>query len=526
MDKIKKIDLKYIHIALIIIGIIFISLSAFHTGLWFDESYSVGMAGHSFKDIWTIGKNDVHPILYYWILHVLNLIFGNNILVYRLFSVVCIAILGIIGYTHIRKDFSPKVGIMFSFLVYFFPVNIVYSSEIRMYSLSMLLVTLTFIYAYRIYRKINNQNEAGKITENNKLKHTVNWIIFVICSLTAAYTHYYALLASALINLWLMIILITDSVKNKKISSDLKIFIISAIIQIALYLPWILSIIIQMAQSNSGFWIQIHFPNTLIELFTFPFTGNLTDSNLNYVNVPVALVWSSAVTIYMIYLYAKDIRKTKSEKRIIKIAMKPAIIAISLFLLVPIGACIASIIIGTPIIYARYLLCPMGILIFFLAYTMQVKGIKSINVIICITSLLLSLYININLIKTNYDKSNTEPIEYISQDIEPGDIILFNNEGSGFVVAVNFQENKAYFYDEQHWNVEKAYKAFGENFNTVYDLDWLENYEGRIWAINSEGYHIVEKAQEKCNINIIKQEMFNTEYKGYKYSISLIEINE
>ena len=525
MEKLKKINLKYVHIAIIIIGIIFISLSAFHTGLWFDESYSVGMAGHSFKDIWLIGKNDVHPILYYWILHILNLIFGNNILVYRLFSVACIAILGIIGYTHIRKDFSPKVGIMFSFLVYFSPINVVYSAEIRMYCLAMLLVTLTAIYAYRIYRKIIGQNSTKETKENNKTRNIANWILFAICSLAAAYTHYYALLAIVIINLWLMIILIKDSVKNKKFSTDLKIFIVCAIVQIALYLPWILSIIIEMLQSKSGYWIQFHFPNTLIELFTFSFTGNLVDSNLNYVSVPVALVWSSAVTIYMIYLYAKDMKKTKSEKKIIKIAMKPATLAIILFLIVPIGAGVVSIILNKMIVYARYLLCQMGLLIFFLAYTMQVKGIKSVNVILCITSVFLATYININFIKTNYDKSNIEPKEYIEQDIEPGDILLFNNEGSGFVMSVNFPENKAYFYDEWKWNVEKAYKAFGENFNTVTDIDWLEDFKGRIWAINSESYHIVEKVKEKCNVNIIKQQMFNTKYKEYRFSISLLEVN-
>ena len=96
------------HIVLIILGIIFISLSAFHTGLWFDESYSVAIAKHSFSEIWTITGGDVHPPVYYWLLHIVYLIFGNNILMFRLFSVLAIAILGILGYTHIRKDFGEK----------------------------------------------------------------------------------------------------------------------------------------------------------------------------------------------------------------------------------------------------------------------------------------------------------------------------------------------------------------------------------------------------------------------------------
>ncbi len=32
-------------------------------------------------------ENDVHPPVYYWMLHIVFLIFGNNVTVFRLFSV-------------------------------------------------------------------------------------------------------------------------------------------------------------------------------------------------------------------------------------------------------------------------------------------------------------------------------------------------------------------------------------------------------------------------------------------------------
>ena len=105
------------HILLILLGTIFIFIPAFHTNIWFDESYSVGIVTHSFADIWKIGSHDVHPILYYWILKVISLIFGQNILVYRIFSALGIVILGILGLTHIKKDFGKKTGILFTFLV-------------------------------------------------------------------------------------------------------------------------------------------------------------------------------------------------------------------------------------------------------------------------------------------------------------------------------------------------------------------------------------------------------------------------
>lgn len=103
-----KINKKTLHIIVIILGIIFLSLCSFHSSLWFDESYSVALAKHSFANIWNITGNDVHPALYYWLLHIIYLIFGNKIIIFRLFSVVATVILGILGYTHIRKDFGEK----------------------------------------------------------------------------------------------------------------------------------------------------------------------------------------------------------------------------------------------------------------------------------------------------------------------------------------------------------------------------------------------------------------------------------
>ena len=96
MEKLKKINKKYLHIAIIIIGVIFLFLSSFHEDIWFDESYSVAIAKHNFIDIWQITGHDVHPPLYYWMLHIVWMIFGNNVIAFRLFSVLAIVLLGIL----------------------------------------------------------------------------------------------------------------------------------------------------------------------------------------------------------------------------------------------------------------------------------------------------------------------------------------------------------------------------------------------------------------------------------------------
>ncbi len=149
---------NWLFIAIILVGTIFLVIPAFHSNIWFDESYSVAIVNHSFSEIWTIGSHDVHPILYYWMLKVINVVFGQNIIMYRLFSVLGIVTLGIIGLTHIKKDFGKTTGLLFTFLSFFLPAMLNYALEIRMYSWTIVFVTLMAIYLRRFIKDKDFKN--------------------------------------------------------------------------------------------------------------------------------------------------------------------------------------------------------------------------------------------------------------------------------------------------------------------------------------------------------------------------------
>lgn len=147
------------------------------------------------------------------------------------------------------------------------PTSIVYSGEIRMYSVAMLLVTVMALYAYRICKDGTNKN----------------WIIFTVFSLASAYTHYYALIAAVITNAILFIYLLFMAIsKNKKehtklFTTDLKKFIIIAIIQIITYLPWIIFFISQYKSVSNGFWIPRPSLDTFLGIFNFQFSGAIGD---------------------------------------------------------------------------------------------------------------------------------------------------------------------------------------------------------------------------------------------------------
>lgn len=491
----KKDKILILNIIIIILGTIFISLGAFHTNIWFDESYSVAISNHSFSEIWNIGGNDVHPVFYYMMLKIISLIFGNNILVFRLFSIVPIVILSILGITHIRKDYGERTGIIFSFLTLFLPIIAAYSSEIRMYTWVMLFVTITAIYANRIYK-----NELS----------IKNWVIFALFSLLSAYTHYYGLMFAGIINVILFIYLL----KNRKgKNKDLKIFIIQAVVECLLYVPWLYYFIKQLTSVGGGYWIKLDFPDTLYNVLGIQYMGSL--SNI------FGFCFAICLYIYLGFV----IYRCKKER----ISVKNARNSLILYVLIVFIAFLISL--KSPILYPRYLMTITGLLIFFIADIMAKEKSKYITIEICIIIFVTSLISNINIINNNYDNTNMKQIEYLEENIKDDDIIVYSNIGNGSVFAVYFKDNKQYFYNGDHWNVEEAYKAYGPQMETVEDLDFLKDYKGRIWIIDSIDNSFYNNKFKTDDYKVVDSKViktkypssFDTNYSGYEYNLILIE---
>ncbi len=488
-----KKQIKKIHIFIIILGAIFISLSAFHANIWFDEAYSVGMVERSFSEIWNIGGHDVHPILYYWMLKIVSILASawgitsltGKIIAYRIFSVIPIIILGTLGYTHIRKDFGKKAGIIFSFLTFFLPECAIYANEIRMYSWSILTVTVLGIYAYRL-----------RLPENSTRK---NWLIFFLASISSIYLHYYGLMAAGLINIFLLIYLI----KNKR-KKDILTIIIFGVIQLLAYIPWLMYFIGQLSNVSKGFWIGFTFPDTLMDLLAAQITGNL-DRKLGFV---------LAIALY-IYLLIK-IKKYKGDKLPVKLSF-------AIYISVILAALLMTIVLHTSILYFRYLYVITGFYIFIISYILSKEQNNKIVLLICIIITILGTANNIKLIKEAYGENNFKQYEYLRENLEEGDDIVYKESGHGSTIAIFFPENEQYFYNSENWGVEEAYKAFGENMKIVTNTDFLQDLNSRIWIIDKADKSLYNELFNNENYKLISEKMFWTEYHGYALNMILVE---
>ena len=277
------------HILLLVAGAAFLLTDAFHGNVWFDESYSVGIANHSFADIWYYSSGDVHPVLIYWALHVLNLVFGQNITIYRLFTVAGAIAMAVLGYTHVRRDAGWATGVLFSFFALFTPYISLMAVEIRMYAWATFAVMLCFIYAMRIIgtqlatppTRIAQAARGLKCWAGTPRRW---WIACFASSLACAYLHYFGAMSAFMINVVLLFALGARAWRHRKggphplpeqavrAGAPLRVLIIGCVVQVALYLPWIITAVTsQMGVVGGTYWAKIVFPTTYIELATYAF---------------------------------------------------------------------------------------------------------------------------------------------------------------------------------------------------------------------------------------------------------------
>ena len=575
--KSKKINYKILYISIIILGTLFILISCFHSNMWFDESYSIAIAKHSFKEIWQIGSHDVHPVLYYIMIRIVMLITNNSIVCVRLFSCVPLILMSILGYSFIRKEFGNKAGLIFTFFSLFFPTLLTYAGEIRMYTWAMLFVTMMFVYAYKT---MNNYNVREALSDDNnimyenkiKSKNTLlkYWIIFSIFSLASAYTHYYALVVAAIINVGMFIYFIiaytksskndtsnyddikNDNKKSEKINSenirndskeiiilkDRKTYkfnlissIVSAVVQIILYLPWLFVFISQTKVVSKGFWIKFPTPLNVIE---FIYTGNIGEGSVpKYLSIPFSLISIA----FLVYLIVKNWKRISIKTKFPKTKEMPgtrttinttAIITTKVIALIWAAIilimCLASLIMKQSVFYQRYLFTLMGL--FLIGFSILLSGEnKKIIATYCLCILIISTILNINLINTNYDYTNKEPMTYLKSELQQNDWILISDQDySGYICVATLLNDfsKVINYDVNNWNIKEAYKCYGD---TILNLDEINGIKGRMWIISAINSNIPNEVTEKFNAEIIDSKEFKTKYKGFEYKFTLININ-
>jgi mannosyltransferase len=149
-----------------------------YQSLWYDEGFSVYLARMNLGEITARTANDIHPPLYYYLLHFWIRLAGDAEFSLRFLS----AIFGVLTVPLIwaagKRLLGETTGVLTAGLVALSPLFLWYSQEARMYTLVTFLCLLS---TYLLLRVMHGSGHPRAL-----------WAGYVVTNVLAVYTHFYA----------------------------------------------------------------------------------------------------------------------------------------------------------------------------------------------------------------------------------------------------------------------------------------------------------------------------------------------
>ena len=221
--------------------------------LWADEGNSAALALRSLPSITRDAAHDIHPPLYYYLLHIWVRLWGNSETALRSLSALAGTILVYVTYLLGRVLFHRRVAYAAAFLAAISPFQIYYSQEARMYILVALWSALAVLFFVRWMRSLTERGATAR-------RRAVLSAILYVCFTTAAlYTHYFAFTVPLVANLSYGLGMIAyPSLRRLR---TIAAWAGAQLVVVALYLPWL-----RVAGGQLTAWPAVSEPFSLIFL--------------------------------------------------------------------------------------------------------------------------------------------------------------------------------------------------------------------------------------------------------------------
>ena len=207
-------------ILLLALGLRFYHLA--EPSLWNDEGTSVAVAQRDLATIARDAANDIHPPLYYWLLHGWVRLLGTGEAAVRslsaLLGVALVALIYALG-RWLRPQEGAWIGLLAAFLAAVNPFQVYYSQEARMYMLVAVLAAAVVLALVRFV-------ESGPIAA---------LVALVVLEAAGLYTHYSFIFLVAVVNLAYLLSLRTRRLDRGQLLG----WIASQAVVVLLYLPWL-----------------------------------------------------------------------------------------------------------------------------------------------------------------------------------------------------------------------------------------------------------------------------------------------
>ena len=242
---------NWINIALLLILVLAAFLRFYRLdaqSLWADEGNSVSLSGRSLPSITAGAAHDIHPPLYYYLLHFWMGVFGNSEFALRALSALLGTVLVYLTYLLGHRLSNHWLGLVAAFLSAISPFQVYYSQEARMY------ILLAALSALSVYSFIRFLEAEGSNTRNKYL-----WAgLYILATTLSLYTHYSFPIVIAMENLLYGIWLVISWRQGRVLGRVLR-WVVVQLAVVALYWPWL-----PIAYRQVSSWPSISQPHGLL----------------------------------------------------------------------------------------------------------------------------------------------------------------------------------------------------------------------------------------------------------------------
>lgn len=400
-------------VSLLVLALVTRLLTIAKASIWHDEGFTMMLVNRNPLEIWVGSGRDVHPPLYYELLHFWTSLFGRSEFAARSMSAVAGVATLYVCYLLVRRYFSRLSATIVLLILAVAPFLVRYSQEARMYGLlGLFLITGTYALLRALESKANWRW----------------WLFYAVMMAAGLYTHYFTALVVVAQWLYLMTLTPFHSWRFGKTAWLSKDWWLANLGIVLLWLPWLPSFYGQFTRGQGISWIPksdiFTLPNNIWQNLTF--TDGRQLPMLVYWFVPVVLIVAAAWVTW-------HLRK-----------QKPQVKMVFLYTFVPIILTIVVSVIK-PVYQDRYLVFAANGMYMMLGIALgeMVREHHRGTALVALASLLAISVIGVTNVARQASHSMGRVGEYVGQNYQTGDELVSAELYTYFDFTYYCQKNEA-----------------------------------------------------------------------------------
>jgi uncharacterized membrane protein len=201
-----------------------------YQSIWYDEGVSIHLAqkGLAALTVHTVG--DIHPPLYYYLLHFWIKAAGSSEFAVAFLSLIFGLLLVPLVYCIGQHLYNPMVGSLAALLVAVSPYNLWYSQEMRMYTLGASLGLVSLYSFLQLLARVECRIKG--------IGCRVYWVGYILSAALGLYTLYYFAFLMVFLNLFVLDWWLQVRRQGAR-ASVLRHWLLAQLVVFFLYLPWL-----------------------------------------------------------------------------------------------------------------------------------------------------------------------------------------------------------------------------------------------------------------------------------------------